>query len=209
VGDVLSKAAVDMRDRSRVNGFITTGAALTRGNGTTVTGPSRQNALVTPLGLDAFTAEFPAATQDAVSLEPDQQRVLAPGAYGVLSIKLRAKLFLRAGLYVFKSGMIEPEATLSLDTSQGPIFIYVETSFTFRGRQATPAGNRADVFLAVFGSQEVSMEASYFGTIVVPNAKLSLRSVAGGFTGSFFARDLEVFPDAVVTLAPFNYPWSP
>ncbi|HVY31891.1 MAG TPA: thrombospondin type 3 repeat-containing protein [Polyangiaceae bacterium] len=209
VGSLLSKAAVDLRDRAHVNGFVTTGGTLTRGNATSISGASRSNAVVSPIKLDAFTAAFPEGTLPPVALEPDQQRSLSPGAYGTLSVKSRAKLSLSSGVYVFKSAMIEPDAQLNLNTSQGPIFIFVETSFTYRGKQNTPAGSAADVLVAVFGTSEVSIEATFTGTIVAPNAKLSLRSVAGGHRGSFFARDLEVFPDAVVTFAPFNYHWSP
>jgi len=59
------------------------------------------------------------------------------------------------------------------------------------------------------GEDIIPVEAAFTGTIVAPNAKVSLGSVSGGHTGSFFGLDVEIFPQTTVTFQPFNYPWSP
>src|SRR6185369_3433347 len=44
------------------------------------------------------------------------------------------------------------------------------------------------------------------GTIVAPNARINLATVQGaGHQGSFFAKDIEVFPDNKITLKPFAW----
>jgi hypothetical protein len=209
LGNLLSLGDVDLRDRTRLTGFLTTGGKLIPGNSVIIDGAIAQHAPVLPVPLTGFGADFPSSNNGNVSPEPDRSQTLASGAYADVSIKSRSTLYLTSGVYSFRSLSLEPQATLSIDTSAGPIFIYVETGFTFRGAVATRAGSAADLLIAVFGSGTIPIEAPFTGTIVAPNAKLNLASVSGGHTGSFFGLDVEIFPQTVVTFQPFNYPWSP
>jgi hypothetical protein len=102
----------------------------------------------------------------------------------------------------------EPDAIASLDTRQGPIFVYVQGVFRFRGRIVNQ-GPRADVLVAVFGTETVFLEAPFIGTVVAPNAGITLATVSAGHIGSFFAKDIELRAQTNVTHESFNYPWVP
>lgn len=209
LGTVLSVAAIDVRDRAIVNGFLKSGGNVTRGNQVSVSGAITAQAALLPIPLAGFAAQFPASAGNDLSLEPDQISTIAPGSYADAVVKQRAKLRLSTGVYTFHSLDIEAGGTLALDTSLGPIFIYVETSLIYRGATITERGPSADLLLAVFGSDLVSIESSFNGTLVAPNASVNLRSVAAGHTGSFFGLDVELSPQTKITFAPFNYPWTP
>jgi hypothetical protein len=135
--------------------------------------------------------------------------VLDPGNYATGTFQPGSRVYLRAGVYSFNSLDIEPNATVYTDTSAGPIYVYVQGAFIFRGKRVVQAGPRASLFLAVFGTQPVVVEAPFQGTVVVPNTSLALATTTAGHVGSFFAKDLELRPDTNVVLEPFNYPWVP
>src|SRR6185295_18068668 len=118
-GDLWSRATVDLRDRSRVDGDLRTTAQLTRGNGVVVTGAVR---VATPVALPSLTltVTFPGSNQGDVSLEPNVARSLSPGAYRNLSVKAGAALSLRAGTYYFDTVSIESQGRVLLNKTAGP-----------------------------------------------------------------------------------------
>jgi hypothetical protein len=212
VGNLFSKSPVTIRDRGRVNGFARSGGAITLQAGSTVSGTRRQNSAVNIVPLSQFSLEFPQLNAGNISLEPPPSQPssmsLEPGAYGDAMVKSRATLALRSGVYSFVSLAFEPDAVASLDTRQGPIFVYVQGVFRFRGRIVNQ-GPRADVLVAVFGTETVFLEAPFIGTVVAPNAGITLATVSAGHIGSFFAKDIELRAQTNVTHESFNYPWVP
>jgi len=209
VGTILSVAPVDLRDRVSVTGFVKSSGAVTPGNGLTLSGPIIPQASLLPVPLTGFAAQFPATVVNTVPLEPGQTSTIVPGSYGDELIKQGATLRLSSGVYSFHSLDVESGGTLSLNTSAGPIFVYVETTLTYRGATVTERGANSDLLLAVFGTGLVSIESSFTGTLVAPNASIVLAFVTAGHSGSFFGLDVEVSPRTKVTLVPFNYPWTP
>ena len=57
------------------------------------------------------------------------------------------------------------------------------------------------------GTAAAPIESSFEGTLVAPNAKLTLASVA--HYGSFYAKELEVQANATVNYAPVVGRWFP
>jgi hypothetical protein len=211
VGNLWSKAPVTLRG-GRVNGFARSGASITQQNGASISGTVRQNSPVNIVPLAQFALEFPQQTDGNVFLEPPpgvpSLRVLDPGAYGDVMIKARGTLALRSGVYSFTSLAFEPDAVASFDTRNGPIYLYVKSTFRFRG-SIVNQGPRADVLVAAFGADNVFLEAPFVGTVVAPNAGITLATVTAGHAGSFFARDIDLRPQTNVRYEPFNYPWVP
>jgi hypothetical protein len=202
-GDVVSQGPVTLHDRAQVAGSVTTASTITPGNGVVVSGTERQHATLTPLQSFSWSVTLPAATGGPVDLEPGQTRSLTPGSYTTGSIKAGATLHLAAGTYAFDTFSLEPQGTVSVDASGGPVFIYVGAQLDLKG--ALDAGaHPASLMIVYLGTAQGSLEAPFTGTVVAPNAKLYLAPVgAPGFVGSFFAAQIDVEAHDTVTLQPF------
>jgi hypothetical protein len=198
-GSLTAKGPVFLRERARVNGDLITGGAKTaQGNQTVVTGSVSQFAPVTSKTWTR-SISFPDTTLGPVSLEPNQTRVILPGAYDDLSIKSNAKLYLSSGSYYFKTFTTEPQAKIYLDQSRGGIYVYVLGNSFLRNTWVQNGGASADFLFGYLGSSMLTVESPFVGTIIAPNAKLELKEVgSSGHTGAFFAKDLEVFSQATV-----------
>jgi hypothetical protein len=196
VGNIWSRARVFLRDRSRIEGFVTTSSTVTRQNGVVVTGPVTQNAQVALPNLGACTSQFVTGLAD-VSLEPDQTLSLAPGAYGRVSVKSRARLILDAGTYRFQSLVLEPQAVVQVATG-GATIVFVQSGLTHRGSFLNASGQLAPVLIAHFGTSAASIEGPFRGAIVAPNGRVDLYTRSEGYSGVFFARDLELHPNMTI-----------
>jgi hypothetical protein len=204
VGDLQSRAGVVLRDRAHVNGFLSTSQTVTRQNSTVVTGKITQNTFLLLPNIDA-TVTFPSSNQGAVDIEPGQSRTLKPGAYTDVAVKSRATLSLSTGTYFFDSLDIEPQAVVSCNSKAGQIVIYVRRGLIFRGAFTEQGGGSPRIFMEVFGTDMVSLEAPFTGTIAAPNALLNLATVgAPGHHGSFFGRDVTIQPDNTITWVPYT-----
>jgi hypothetical protein len=62
-----------------------------------------------------------------------------------------------------------------------------------------------ELLFASFGAQDVVIEAPFKGTVVAPNARTII--TGGWHEGAFFARYLQVNPDAFIEHRAFRYDW--
>jgi hypothetical protein len=204
VGDLWSKGPLFLRDRSRVNGTAEVAGTVTRQNATTVTGGVLSNPNLVGVAAATLGATFGTPCGGQVSLEPGKVRTLSPDSYGDVSVKSGATLTLKSGRYTLNSLQLESQGKLALDVAEGPVVLFVKSSFTFRGSVSSPADATQSLLIEYAGTSTASIEAPFRGTIVAPNAKLALATVQGaGHQGSFFAKDIEVFPDVRITFKPF------
>jgi hypothetical protein len=196
--NVISRGQVTLRDRARVTGSIRSSqASVTRQNNTVVTGAITTRAALTLPDLSACTATFP-PLGGSVFIAPDHIQSLVAGAYGDVSVQSRSSLKLTAGTYFMASLTLEPQSKVVLDASAGPIFLVVKNSLTIRGLFVDGNGKATDASLFYFGTQRVNVEVPFQGSIVAPAAFLSLASAGSTFSGSFFAKDVEVAPRITV-----------
>ena len=185
-----------------------TQSSITPGNGGTISGSQLAYASVTLESLATFGVLFPDSNSGDVSLEPNQTRTLDPGPYGALIVKSQSTVLLRSGTYSFESVDLEPGSHLSADRLNGPVYVYVRTRLSHKGQIDAPAGPAADFFIGYLGTETAFIESPFIGTIAAPSAMVVLgASGSAGHQGSFFARDLEVYPDVVVRQLAFPYPW--
>ena len=196
VGNVWSVGPVTLRDRAVVTGFVRTQGSVTRGSNTVVTGAVVSNTLLTPPDTVSWTVTFPPSNGGNVVLQPSQNRTLVPGSYGTVSIASRAKLTLSSGTYFFQSFDLEPTAALTLNDANGPIVLYVANSIIFRGVAADARNDASNILIGFAGTASVAIEAPFDGTLVAPNASVTVGSMS--HKGAFFAKHLELYPDAVV-----------
>lgn len=205
VGNLTSVVGVTLRDRSAVWGNLTTAGSLTRGNNTTITGIPSPNASLGTSTVQPWAVNLPVATMGDVTVPPDMPSVLAPGSYGSVTAYSRSTLSLSSGAYYMGSLDIEPQAVLRLDTSAGPVVMYVRGSVIFRGQLVNVAGPASDFLIVSFGTGYVTLESPFTGSILVPNGTLYMNTVTGGYRGAFYAQTMQVNPDNnIVTL---QFPW--
>jgi hypothetical protein len=139
---------------------------------------------------------FPTITQPTINLTGTQ--TYAPAGYTDIDIKTAAQLNL-TGTYTFNSMMVEPGGILNIDNSQGPVFIYLKTGFTFRGT-VTTANTQPNVLFGIAGTSPVIIDQAFHGIVVAPSADLSLATTTAGHVGAFFAHSITAHQNTKITL---------
>jgi len=174
-----------------------------------IDGAQIQNTPVTLRTAAEFSIILPNPGSDIV-LEPDRTRALEPGSYGKLHVKSRSKVMLvTGGQYYFKSLLIEPEATLFAENSQGPIFVVVSgvvnsgSAFTFRGK-IEKATTQPNLLVTYLGASDALVERPFAGTLLAPNAALHLQVSPVAHKGMFYGKKITVEPDTTVQVETFN-----
>jgi hypothetical protein len=208
VGNLWSIPGVALQSNAAVNGFLKTSGVVTPPTGNTVTGGVTENLPIVPEQRVRHVI-FPNATSN-VDLDTNQTQTLAPGSYLRLNVKTGAKLTLSSGTYYFDNVTFEPNAEIRLNKANGPIYVYVLNAFIHRGKFVDGGGKLANLLVGYFGTAMAIVEAPFLGTLVAPNAKISLATVgAPGHRGAFFGKDIELAPDTTVWLYPFGVTVDP
>lgn len=200
VGNAWARGPVTLRDRAFVHGSLLTGATLLPGSGSAVLGGLVEGANLLPASTVTWTVEFPTSSAGDVSLEPDQQRAIVPGAYGQLNVKSRSTVHMPPGTYYFQSLNLEPDAALDLYTALGSIVVYVRSSFTYKGG-VFGHGHPERVLFVYLGTADASLDSAFTGTLIAPRALVTLPS--RHHRGAFYGRDLLVRPEASFDFIPF------
>jgi hypothetical protein len=130
-----------------------------------------------------------------------------PGSFGAVTLNPGSGLYLASGDYYFQSLNVQPQSALVLDNAGGPVRIYVKSSLVFSGIAVGSSGAPPQFLLAYLGTTAAPLQSAFDGTLVAPNAKITLPSVA--HTGAFYARELEVQAGAKVTYVPLAGSWTP
>ena len=144
VQNVWSGGDVTLANNAIVHGSLQTTGALTEQAGANVLGTIAQQANLGPIQTISWAVTFPTNTQPAINLADTE--TYPPASYPDIDIKTAAQLNLSKGTYTFNSMMVEPGGILNIDNSQGPVFIYLQNGFTFRG-SLTPSAPNPTYFL--------------------------------------------------------------
>jgi hypothetical protein len=159
--------------------------------------------------LSDFMMEFPAPGADH-HLEPAEERNLSPGSYGDVHVKTNAVLHLLAGTHYMRSLVLEPDATVTLATSGGPVFLYISNMFVYRGAFVSDEGRHDRLLVGYFGTDSAPVERAFSGTLVAPRASIEIATLPMGqfHRGAFFGMDIIARPDVVVEHHPFPLSFS-
>jgi hypothetical protein len=150
--------------------------------------------------LSQFVVPFPTHSVPGPQLRPGAQQPIAPGSYGLTSIGSRATLSLATGTYYFTQIDLEPQATLLLNDSNGPVIIYLRDSAILRGVVASTRGGDPQVRITYLGPGTIQLNAPFSGTVVAPNATIDLTPSNGAvYRGSFFGASVLVDAHSTVT----------
>jgi hypothetical protein len=197
LGDIWSDGPVTIADRTTVNGTIHGAVPVNVGNSVSI---KAKDSKAFPSVTTSSTITFPATNSGNMDLEPGVTGRLNPGAYGSVVVKSNALLNLSVGSYLMDGLDLEPSSTLALDTTAGPIRLYVRKSAILRGK-ITSATDARDLTLVYFGSADLNVEAPLSATVIASIAKITLKSVTP-LSGAFFGRSIEVSPGDTVTHVP-------
>lgn len=202
-GDVMSVGPVQVLHRAVVQGNVVSATSVFVETDADVTGTTAVAPVALP-GLPPLPA-FPAPTGGSFTVNSGVANP-APGSYASGTLN-GGTLILDAGDYFFDDLTLNSGTTLRAAPGTR---VFVENSLAFRSAFLTPGGAIQPIFLGFAGNQVV-IEAPLDGTLVAPNARVELGVGSGlTFTGSFFARIIEVRPDSrLVCLAGSAPPQPP
>lgn len=130
---------------------------------------------------------------------------LEPGPYGRMLVEARSALVLRSGQYVMDALDVEPQGVLEIDNTRGPVWLWVRSALALRGEMWTYFAG-LNVLFGYAGTAAPDLAGPFRGTLVVPNASLRLPATPRPHVGSFFARDIDLAPGAMVEHAPLASP---
>ena len=204
LNDLWSRGPVELRDRVHVFGSVFA-TSVTRGNGVIIDGSIVSSPVFDPPETMSWTVTFPTSTPINVDLFPPHARTLEPGHYGIIRMPTGSTLTLRAGVYYTADFQFEAGSSLRIDDTAGVVILYVSNFTAWRGVMSSVTGKPPDFFLGHLGTQLIVADTPFNGALVAPSATLALRAVAGGHTGFFAAKQIELDANAVVT---YRFPLS-
>lgn len=199
-GDVTLRGLNSRSIGANVIGDVTAAGRITLQNGARIQGTQRPGQAIAASQVP-FPVTVPAASTTSKTVPVGGSLALGPGNYGEVHVFTGGTLTLAPGRYFVGSLLIEPNAHVVLQNASAPVYLYIRGSLLYNGafeEQAT-GELEGNVFVGMLGTSDVTLQAPFTGTIVAPNSTLTLATVTGGHTGSFFARSIEVRPDVVVT----------
>jgi hypothetical protein len=202
MGTITSESSVTVAQRSTIMGNVVATGAITLAQGATVVGTQTPNATL-PTTTVTWTAPTPGTSLGNVTVSPNGAQTLQAGTYGNLVAYAGATVTLTPGVYLFSSVDIEPGATLAIS---GSTIVYVASNLIYHGA-IQDTGASASLLLAYAGTNAVTVESSFTGTLVAPNASLAIASVR--HVGAFFGKDVEVRAGATIVHQPLALPPSP
>lgn len=203
VGNISSRAPVQLGLHAHVHGFIRTASTVSGKSGADITGPVIENAVVILPDL-VLKVAFPSTNKGQLVVGINKQATAAPGYYTKIDVELGATLNVSSGVYFCDDFDLDDGAKIVVNASQGPIFFYVKNTFTFNGAFVDSAGGFPNVFVGYVGSLTIFLNKPFSGTLVAPNAKIDLQTVASpGHAGAFHAKDVEVDPNNTIQHHPF------
>jgi hypothetical protein len=202
IGPITSVPTVTVGLGSVINGNALSAGQVVVIPTATVTGTTTANAPLTVTSTLTWTPPTPAQTASNVTVSSGTT-TLPPGTYGTLSVLPGATVSLQSGVYFFSTVIVPPLATLQFN---GPTVAYVTSAFNYEGAIADTQGT-AQLLIAYSGALPININAAFRGTIVAPNALLTLFSY--NYVGSFYAQNINVLSNASIEHQPFPLPPSP
>jgi hypothetical protein len=206
VGNVWSKPSIFLQSNAVISGFLNIQGSITQQTGVSIAGPITQETITANSALTTWAVTFPTTGQN-VQLQPSQHTTLAPGSYGSVSAASQAQIHLSTGTYYFTSFDFEPSAQLTIDETAGPVLLYIQSILLYKGTISHVGGGPGDFLMGCTACSDLSLQGPFSGTLVAPTANVTLTTVAGGHTGSFFANRITVNPNVTVTHQTFKH-WN-
>jgi hypothetical protein len=214
-GSVYSVGPVVLRGYNRINlGDVVSGAEVTvTGSAPAISyGTIQPHTTFQSHNLSNFAPVFPATRSPINPIPPDFITSINPGSYQWLTINARAYVWLYSGDYYFDGFQTEPTSVVRFATAQGPVRIFVKSSFMHKGKFE---GDPESILVGYTGSNWINLEGKMLGTLIAPNGYLNVqgRNIVGTTEvtgeGALYAKYVELHQDALWVHRPFKYKWIP
>jgi hypothetical protein len=193
-GRVLSRGPVTVLHNALVEGGITSPTTPNVAADATVNGPVTVSTSVWLPALGTLPT-FPTPTGTDRIVNSGATLTLSPGSYASLTVNGSGTLVLGAGDYYFTGLTVNSLSTVRVTSTTR---IFVKTTLALRS-SFTASGHVQAIYLG-FAGAAADMMAPFEGTLLAPAAHVYFGSGVGmTFTGSFFARDIELNPDTVMS----------
>ncbi len=188
LNEVWSRGTAALRDRVRLRGTL---HARSRTLGSGVVVPTWDaNPAFDPVSTLVWDVSYPSGPAPNLTLNSGQLGSITPGRHGTVRLNSAATLTLETGTYYLTGLIVESNAVIRLDQTQGPVVVYVTDALTLRGAFVPAVGSERHLMIAYLGTNPIVAEQQFDGALLAPSATLTLRSVPGVHTGYFYAKNV-------------------
>jgi hypothetical protein len=122
---------------------------------------------------------------------------VAPGGYASLTVEPGGIAVIRTGTYVVDALDVRSGATLEIDNTSGPVYVWVRHLLALRGKLLDYV-ERPTFMVGYAGEAPPIIATAFRGTLVAPDTEVTVPSAAEAHVGAFFARSVKVERDAAV-----------
>ncbi len=196
VGAVTASKNVYLDRNSHVFGRVVAGGTVSRASGSVVdSAVLERQTIATRTITRSATFSVPTLPQIVTPIPGISTPVnVAPGHYSLITAALNNRIVFRAGDYYVESLQVLIGGHVIIDDSQGPVKIWVKSSFRFDGDVANQAGSFPEWSVYALQSLLLSVNGPFRGTLVAPNAtlKLGLPIIGQTHEGAFFGKSVEL-----------------
>jgi DNA-binding protein YbaB len=207
MGNLLSRPAVIIGPQTEVHGSLTTEDVLVADPTVIVDGQTQQNTAVV-LPILQVHVQFPPTASNPINVGSGAQLTAAPAYYRSITLASRATLTVSSGVYFTDSLTIGSGSTVVVNATNGPVILWVKNALTFAGSLKDAAGAFPRIWIGYIGTAGVSLQTPFQGSIVAPNAQITLATVgAPNHVGSFHAQSLQIAPGQTICHHPFELPF--
>lgn len=198
VGSISSVAAVQVLDRTSVQGPIVSAAGVSVA-ATASTGPITRFGTVSLPTLPSLPT-FPSPTGGNFTVNDGVTQSKAPGSYGTVLLNGGSTLTLSAGDYFFQRLTINSNVRVIVTANTR---IFVKEQLDYRSQFILANGTAQPITLGFGGTGTLFLEKAFSGTLIAPAAQVVFGSASATTnSGSFFARIIEVRPGSVLACLP-------
>lgn len=200
VGEIWSKSTVRLNGTARAEGNVYASNVVVASTAA-VEGSIVRNAELEPPTITTWSVAFPKATAQDLRVRRNTTIARDPGRLRTVTIDSGGTLALKAGTYYFDCLTFSSGGQITLDQSNGPVFVYIRQTISWSGAVTSAAGDFPEILVGYFGTAAVTLGTAFKGTFVAPGVKVAL-SGTSAHVGAFFARNISVASNATVQYRP-------
>src|SRR4051812_19962342 len=207
-GNILSRPAVVIGGLTHLHGYLKTENTLTADSTVIIDGGATQNTAVVAPELSLST-QFPATVAPALNVAAGATATATPKYYSSIKLNTNARLNVSGGVYYMNSLELQTGSKIIVNASNGPVIFWIRDSFIFKGALTDAANVFPRIWVGYLGTTTVSLDTPFQGSLVAPNAQITLSTVGNpNHQGSFHGRHLQVGPGQTICHHPFEIPFQ-
>jgi RHS repeat-associated protein len=193
--NVVAGTTLVLHDNTVVDGSAVAGSTITKSSSAVVRGSMKQN--LSHTARDIPTKTVVPGTSDQLAAGGLTTTIL-PGDYNNLMAYANATLKLSSGTYNFRTFNTEPDVTINIDVTAGPVFINALSSLDLRDRvRVTITGQASGGAVQFYSDQSTVVDIhpydNVMGMFTVPHAEVHIHPYTQ-FNGIVYAKKVTIEP---------------